>query len=415
MEALHTMFLDALHAALLGETVAWREPLEPGQWAALFHMAEEHHILPMIYEAAVPSEAGKQADRALLQPVKQGVIRSVTLQALRTQAFFALYDALCAEGLTPLVVKGVVCRELYPKPDHRMSADEDLLLPPEQLRACHRALTARGFRSEADEDETARAYETSFFSADGLTHIEVHSSLFPPESEAYGDLAALFQDAFAHAEVRPVAGHPLRTLSHTEHMLFLLCHAFKHFVHSGFGLRQVSDIALYANAHGDAIDWDAVMRTCRSVRAERFAAALFAIAQAHLTLDPVRACLPAAWASPDVDPGPMLQDLLSSGVYGSASMSRRHSSRITLSAVSTSKRGGREHAGVLKALFPSAADLEGRYPYLQKRPWLLPAAWAQRIAAYRRETAHGRSNNAADAVRIGRERTALLRAYDIIS
>lgn len=415
MDSLQKLFLDALHAALRGETVGWTEPLEPEQWTTLFHMAEQHHILPMIFEAAAPSAAGRQADPALLQPVKRGVIRSVTLQALRTQAFFELYDALCAEGLTPLVVKGVVCRELYPKPDHRMSADEDILLPPEQLRACHRALTARGFRSEADEDETARAYETSFFSADGLTHIEVHSSLFPPESEAYGNLAALFSDVFERAEVRPVAGHALRTLSHTDHMLFLLCHAFKHFVHSGFGLRQVSDIALYANAHGAAIDWDAVMRGCRAVRADRFAAALFAIAGAHLTLDPARACLPAAWAKPDVDPAPMLQDLLNSGVYGSASMSRRHSSRITLSAVSAARRGGRERAGVLKALFPSVTQLSERYPYLQKRPWLLPVAWAQRIAHYRRETAHaGGGNNAADAVRIGRERTALLREYGII-
>lgn len=288
MDSLQQLFLDALHAALRGESVDWREPMEPERWAALFRMAEEHHILPMIFEAVLRSEAGRQADRAVFLPVKQGVIRSVTLQALRTQAFFELYDALCAEGLTPLVVKGVVCRELYPNPDHRMSADEDILLPPEQLRACHRALIARGFRCDSDEEETARAYETSFFSADGLTHIEVHSSLFPPESEAYGNLAALFDDAFAHAEVRPVAGHPLRTLSHTDHILFLLCHAFKHFVHSGFGLRQVSDIALYANAHGAEIDWDAVVRGCRAVRAERFAAALFAIAKAHLTLDPAR-------------------------------------------------------------------------------------------------------------------------------
>lgn len=414
MEAVHTLFLDALHASLLGESVAWAEPLTAETWMALVELAQAHKVLPMIYEAFYASDAAKQVPHELLASAKRVVIRSVMGQTMRTDAFFKLYDALCAEGLTPLVVKGVVCRELYPKPDHRMSADEDILLPRGQLRQCHRVLLAAGLTTEADEDETATAYETSFFSPDLLQHIEVHSSLFPPESDAYGDLAALFAGAFERSVERPVAGHTLRTLSHTDHMLFLLCHAFKHFLHSGFGIRQVCDIALYANAHGGEIDWDYVVRASRSIRAERFAAALFAIGRAHLTLDPVRAQLPEIWASPDVDPEPLLEDLLSSGVYGSASMSRRHSSRITLSAVSAAKRGATERAGALKALFPSAEDLEGRYPYLRGRHWLVPVAWAQRIAHYRKELARGGNNSASDAVKIGKERTALLKKYGVI-
>ena len=414
MEPIHTLFLEALEAALKNETVDWQAPLPEEDWIALFQMAEQQRVLPMILEAVLRSEAGAQMPRAVLMPVKQGVIRSVTMQALRTDAFFSLYDELRAAQLTPVVVKGVVCRELYPNPDHRMSGDEDILLPRGQLRACHQALLAAGLTTEASEDETATEYETLFFSRDHLQHIEVHSSLFPPESDALGDLAALFDGTLDRAGDRPVAGHTLRTLSHTDHMLFLICHALKHFLHSGFGLRQVCDIALYANVHGGAIDWETVLRGCRAVRAEKFAAALFAIAAQYLTLDVKRAQLPEVWAAPDVNPAPMLADLLGSGIYGSASMSRRHSSRITLSAVSASKRGATERAGVLKAAFPSAQALEGRYPYLKTKKWLLPVAWAQRIAQYRRETAHARNNSAADAVRIGMERTALLKEYDII-
>lgn len=408
------MFLDALHAALLGETVTWTEPLTEETWVALVQLAQEQKVLPIIYEAVYASVAARGTDPQLLAPVKRTVIRSVMAQAMRTEAFFKLYDALCAEGLTPLVVKGVVCRELYPKPDHRMSADEDILLPQDQLRRCHHALLAAGLKAEGDEDQTATAYETSFYSPDLLQHIELHSSLFPPESHAYGDLAALFDGAFDQSVERPVAEHTLRTLSHTDHMLFLLCHAFKHFLHSGFGVRQVCDIAMYANAFGAEIDWTRVVGACRSIRADRFAAALFGIGKTYLTLEPDRARLPKDWAASDVDSMPLLEDLLCSGVYGGASMSRRHSSRITLSAVSAAKRGGREHAGALKALFPSAADLEKRYPYLQGRHWLLPVAWTQRIAHYRKEVSRGRNNSAADAVRIGRERTALLKEYGIL-
>ena len=414
METLHTLFLEALNAALRNASVTWTEPLEPEQWHALFSLADAHRTLPMVYQAVFRSEAGKRADPAVFAPYKRRVMHDVIVQTQRTQAFFALYDDLCAAGLTPIVVKGIVCRELYPNPDQRMSADEDLLLRRDQLRLCHRKLIEAGLMTELDEEAQEREYETSFFSERQPLHIEVHSSLFPPESDAYGNMAALFDSVFDRAEVRPVAGHALRTLSHTDHLLFLLCHAFKHFLHSGFGLRQVSDIALYANAYGEAVDWARVQQACREIRAERFAAALFAIAENYLTFDPDRAHYPASWRALAVDPEPLLNDLLGSGVYGSSSMSRRHSSRITLSAVSAARQGRVEHAGTLKALFPSAEALQGRYPYLEKRRWLLPVAWAQRIAHYRRETARTHNNSAADAVKIGRERTALLKEYDII-
>lgn len=414
MEQIDTLLLEALGAALRNDAVSWKEPMAQAQWSELFRLADVHRILPMVFEATYRSPAAQQTDPALLAPMKRRAMHDVMIQAQRTQAFFEVYDALCDAGLTPIVVKGVVCRTLYPNPDQRMSGDEDLLLPKDQLRACHRKLLELGFRTDGDEEATAQAYETTFVSTRAPLIIEVHSSLFPPEDGAYGSLAALFEGVFDRAAERSVSGHPLRTLCHTDHLLFLICHAFKHFLHSGFGLRQVCDIALYANRFGAAIDWAAVQNACRSVRAEKFAAGLFQIALQYLTFDPEAACFPAAWRDLEVRPEPLLEDLLSSGVYGGASMSRRHSSRITLSAVTAARKGGKGRAGVRKALFPSAEALQRRYPYLEKHPWMLPLAWTQRIAAYRKETAHAENNNAADAVKIGHERTALLREYDII-
>lgn len=414
MEQIQAMLLEALSAALQNEAVQWTQPLAPERWLELFRLADAHRVMPMIYQAVYSCPAAQQEPADLLAPFKRRAMHDVIVQTQRTQAFFEVYDALCAAGITPVVVKGIVCRELYPNPDQRMSGDEDLLLPRSQLRSCHRKLLELGFQTDGDEDATAQAYETTFRSTRAPLVIEVHSSLFPPEDGAYGNLAALFDTVFDRAEERLVGGHTLRTLSHTDHLLFLICHAFKHFLHSGFGLRQVCDIALYANSCGTEIDWEAVQQACRSVRAERFAAGLFQIAEQHLTFDPVRARFPAAWQSLNVRAEPLLEDLLCSGVYGNASMSRRHSSRITLSAVAAARKGSTERAGVLKALFPPVDVLRRRFPYLEKKPWLLPLAWLQRIAVYQKETAHAKDNSASDAVKIGHERTALLKEYDII-
>ena len=203
-------------------------------------------------------------------------------------------------------------------------------------------------------------------------------------------------------------------MNHTDHLFYLLCHSFKHFLHSGFGIRQVCDIVLYANAYGSQIDWLRILEQCKAIHGERFAAALFRIGSRYLTFDPVKACYPQQWQEIQVDELPMLEDLLDSGVYGSANRSRLHSSTITLNAVSAQKKGKKAGNHLLKTIFPSAKALSGRYRYLERKPFLLPVAWADRILHYRKETANTPGNTAAESVKIGNQRIELMKQYGVI-
>lgn len=76
---------------------------------------------------------------------------------------------------------------------------------------------------------------------------------------------------------------------------------------------------------------------------------------------------------------------------------------------------GRPENGLLKTVFPPARQLAGRYPYLKEKPYLLPVAWINRILKYGKETAGGSAdNNAAQSIKIGNGRVALLKEYGII-
>lgn len=414
MEEIRDYFLQALKAALENRQVSWEQELENGEWESLFRLADMHHILPMIYEAVYACPAAAKAG-ALLLPYKRRTLQTVTLQAINTGDFLCLFPALRRAGVTPLVVKGLICRELYPNPDCRISSDEDLLIPPEQFPLCHEALLDFGMTLTEPEQDTAAAHEVSYDKKGGLLHIELHKSLFPPESEAYGELNRFFEEAFDRAIRQQIQGTDVLTMGYTDHLFYLICHAFKHFLHSGFGIRQVCDICLFANAHGREIDWQQVLENCRQIRADKFAAALFQIGEKYLTFDPEAACYPPAWQELEVDEEPMLQELLDSGVYGAGTMSRKHSSNITLNAVAADRQGKKAGSGLMGSVFPSAEKLSGRYPYLKKKPYLLPVAWIDRIVKYGQETAASSGdNNAADSLRIGNERVELLRQYGII-
>ena len=408
------MFLQAIKASLNNVSVDWTENLEQQEWAELFYMAEQHHVLPMFFEAVYNSPAAKQMDPQLFLGIKRKTVQMVTLQTMKTSEFLQLYQALKGAGVTACVVKGIICRALYPKPDYRMSGDEDLLISPEQFDLCHSALTDFGMQPSDPGKDIFADYEISYKKPGSPIYIELHKSLFPPDSEAYGELGRYFENAMDSLIEISIQGCDISTLEPTDHLFYLICHAFKHFLHSGFGIRQVCDIALFANRYGESIDWGRVLTGCREIHAELFAAAIFRIGEKYLGVVQEKTWYPQEWQKIQINEVPMLVDLLDSGIYGYSSMSRRHSSNMTLSAVSAQKRGKRNTNGVMETLFPSAQALEGRFIYLRRHPYLLPVAWIDRILRYRRELQRLSNNDAAESIKIGNQRTELLKMYGII-
>lgn len=403
------LFLAILQAALRNASPLIEGEITITEWQTLLRMASIHNVLPLFYEAVYALPALAEQDE-LLTATKQQVRQQIIMQAIRTEEFLALNDRLQHAGAKPLVVKGIICRNLYPRPDHRPSSDEDVLIPPEQFSICHPVLTEFGMTT----GELFDAYELPYRKENSPLLIELHKSLFPPDSDAYGDLNRFFEDARERAIAMEIQGHTVYTLNHTDHLFYLICHAFKHFLHSGFGIRQVCDIVLYANAYGSQVDWERVLENCKAIRGEKFAAAIFLIGQKYLIFEPEAAAYSPAWREIQVDEMPMLEDLLTAGLYGGSSMSRKHSSNITLDAVTAQKTGKKTKNALVASLFPPRAKLEGRYPYLKKHRYLLPVAWCSRLWTYGKETKNSRDNTASDALKIGNERVELMKLYGIL-
>lgn len=411
----NALLLAALRAHLAAVPLeAETGPVSPEEWLCLFRLAQEHHVLPMVYETVRTLPAFQESGQALIPGIRREVFQAVAAQTQRTQQFLAVCQGLRAAGVKAVVVKGIHCRALYPMPDHRVSMDEDVLVAPEQYEACHQALTGLGLTPANPEEDREAAFEVTYVNASRTLCLEIHKSLFSDESQAYGTLNRFFDGAMDRAAELEVQGQPVWSLCPHDHLLYLICHAFKHFLHGGFGIRQVCDIGLCAQRYGDQVDWSRLYDQCREERMEQFAAALFAIGEQQLGL---RLTLPAQWQAlcREVNPGPMLADLLSGGVYGGADMSRKHSSNITLSAVSDQKAGKTGKGSLLRTVFLPRSAMAGNYPYLNRWPVLLPVAWGQRIFHYLRENRNQSvSGAAAESIRLGRERVELLRQYGIL-
>ena len=407
MERYEQQLMEALRAFLRREPacVLLRESEE---WAQFWALTAQQKVLPMAADALAPGLGAGSGDSAFAA-VRKTAVQTMAMQLHRSSVFLEVYRKLLEKGTHPLVVKGILCRELYPKPDLRISADEDLLVSEEELPAVLAVLRKAGMTAADPDAEQVLACRDS---RTGL-YLELHRTLFPASSEVYGGLNRFFDDAFANAVQVPLEGRVVWSLCPEEHLLYLILHSFKHFLHSGFGIRQVCDICLFTHRYGEEVDWPRLAQRLEQARAEVFAANLLAIGRKYLGFSAYPEAVERWMAGfgEKLDCEDLLADLLASGIYGSSSLSRQHSSLITLNAVKDGA-GGRGAHRVLRTMFPARKDLLRAYPYLERYPWLLPAAWVQRLGRY--QSQNGGAESAKESLSIGTQRVELLKKYQVI-
>ena len=205
MESVEKLFLEALRASLQKKTVDWDYTISTEQWHSLFQLASLHHVLPMIYESTVHSPAARKADQHHFMTVRKQAIQTIMIQTMKTNAFLHLLSELVAAGVTPLVVKGIICRELYPNPDYRISGDEDILIPEEQADLCHRAMLDCGMYLYDPEQDMSK-FEISYRQKGSHLHIELHKQLFLPHSDVYGEFNRYFEHVHTKTITQTIQG-----------------------------------------------------------------------------------------------------------------------------------------------------------------------------------------------------------------
>ena len=392
-----TQFITIIKAAISGGNC----PTANVNWPDTFALAKEQKLLPILFETVRKTPAAEE-NAALFVAIKQQVIGQVLSQTMRSAEFSELYRKLRAAGLHPIVVKGQLCSRLYPLKDYRLSGDDDLYITEDEFFNCHKTLLANGLVTDTPAEDLQMADEVSYTKKGSSLYIELHRHLFDSSEDAHDELNHFF------AEIHPTEIDGYLAMPPHQHLLYLILHAYKHFVRSGVGLRQFCDIGLWAREYHDQIDWSLLYDQCSSVHAMTFAAAAFAVAHRYLG---IIFELPAPWDT-DIDVEPMLHDTLCGGVYGSNDYTRLHSSTVTLNAVKSSREG--KKSSVLSSVFPNRNYMAHQYAYVKKCPLLLPVAWAQRLVRYAFEKHSGSHNSAAGSVRLARERIELMKLYEII-
>ena len=366
-------------------------PSDLSAWKEILHLCRIHAIVPMAYDALSRAENKNELDNGFLHTFRQEAISKIAVQTARTEEFARVYSLLEQNGISPTVLKGMALRLLYPKSDCRVSSDEDIFIPSEELAVLKRVLENEGYESGFISENGTVIH---FMHRDTLLQLEVHTKLFETQAKA-GDYAFLFE-----RQLKTSKRGGYTVLEETDQLLYLICHAAKHFAMSGFGIRQICDIIIFTQKYYDTIDFDLLLAETERAQLHIFTASLMKIGEEYFEMIKV----PEVFEKFARESEPLLCDVFEGGVFGHSSEERRQSARVTMNTVS-----GNDKAPVLGTLFPPLADMAVLYPELNTRPYLLAWYWGVRLI----KRGAMRLISAGKSVSIGKKRSELLKGYGL--
>lgn len=384
-------------------------------WKRVFDYANSQHLLPVIVNEA--SKIANVKNEEYFKRYNDISLMTVLGQAKRTEYFLQIYKKFIENGIHPIVMKGIICRKIYQKyANHRASSDEDILIKKENFNAVKSILEENGYVCEKS-DITVRQLEEIqevTFRNDVLgLSIEVHVNAIGHENAIRDTMNKYFEDAFVTGIVEEFTNSKRElvevfTMNDTDHFLFLVLHAFKHFTFYGFGLRQCMDILLFQEKKGKNIDWELIKKSLTEVGAVHFFADIQWIGNTYLGFE-----------NPLMDsincPQDLLEDLLLNGIFGNETQAQRTAEGLTSAVVSVETEKTHLLKRWIYTIFPQKERMLYLHPELVEKPWLLPICWIKRLFRLLLHNKDSEGKLLSESIKISNRRVALLRKYKVVS
>lgn len=396
---------------LLGNAVNKSDaPLtEPVDWGQILSSARFHKVLPIVLEEA-PQYPECVKYLTYNEYLSQATLSTVE-QAQKTALFLELYKTFIAEGVRPIVLKGIVCRLLYGELcDHRSSGDEDILISFADYEKVNKVLTDAGYKADFENitiEQAATFREVLYTKSDCPLRIELHFNAIGHENDWLSQMNDMFRIEKLDCREVLIDGVEITTLSHTEHFLFLICHALKHFAFCGLGIRQILDILLYASTYGDELDKAYITSRLKEFDALGICSDFFHLGNRYIgfnfELDAEPICVEE-----------LIDDIGESGIYGNKSSARRTSSQLVTSAMSNRGKKQSRAKLLMDTIFVDRRRLVNNYPELQEKPHLVLKAQYKRAVKYFKLKKERGANLTQEGIALSKKRIELFKKYELL-
>ncbi len=311
----------------------------------IFEMCDKHDIAQIVAPALKKCGAVLEPELAKrLDDKMYSAVFRAEQQAFETER---IMDALSKAEIPFIMLKGAVLRKLYPENWLRTSSDIDILVKPEEHdKAADMIIGELGYTLDS-----RTAHDVALMSAGGVC-VELHFDLV--EKERFPKASTILQRVWEFA--RPSAENEFMYRLSDEFIYFYhTVHTAKHIFNGGCGIRPLVDLYLLERAEHDKGHRDELLKEGCLLR--------FA--------DVSRELVNAWFCGGDYsDILCALENyILEGGVYGT----------LENNVVANRRKYASRMSYYFHRLFLPKRQMQARYPYLQKFPWLMPVGYVQRV------------------------------------
>ncbi len=348
MDLTEVTVLSLTRAGLLGEKCS----IDPQtDWSKLFSISYRQGIINIIYRALKLSDADIPSDYLRLFQAK--ALKNLRTDYQQRAELKILFQSFEEEGIRYLPIKGILIKNLYPRPELRWMSDADIIIDKSVMDQIVSVMEKLGY-SYKNESLHEQTWEKCGF------QVEIHTSALSRTYSFYNDY---FSDPFLIAEHE---GGMCYHFSGDDMLLYSVCHLAKHYLNDFGNLRNVID--LYYLLQEPGIDQEHVERVLKEWRLEEFF---------HILRETVD-----DWFS-GTEMGEKSLLLLGHVLKNTEENSERQIFARRLARYN--ERGSRRSRGLkfryfLTSLFPTLQEMRLVYPVLKNLPFLLPFFWIWRIA-----------------------------------
>lgn len=202
-------------------------------WDKIIEECNAHSIDGLLYPAL--KNSGDNIDNKIINKLKKITLISAIQQSKHIKDTEEILKLFNENNISVIVLKGLVIRYYYPKPDLRTMCDSDIIIHKEDLPKVRKLLLNEGFREEEDAGHHIAFLKHGF-------NLEVHWTL---ANETFRNGQKCFQE-YIWNDARKIKVGRIDTLalSLEDQALHFCAHMASHMAISGFGVRQLADLVL---------------------------------------------------------------------------------------------------------------------------------------------------------------------------
>ena len=250
MSVTEAQYFALLRSALWDTPVAIEEEVD---WDAVMQLAKHHTTNVLLSGVASQITGNNRPSDSMLGEMQSAMRLNLMNQLQLRRILTSAVKLLQGHDIEPVLLKGFSLAMLYPNPSLRQFGDIDLYVGLENFhKACKLLCTLPGGYNWREEEDSGRHYNIEF----GHYPMEVHRVSADLKGHKEKSVYESIERNGLFEEPQRVDFESLQLLIPSKEFMvfYTFFHAWNHFLTTGVGWRQISDLAVTLHAYQGQLD-----------------------------------------------------------------------------------------------------------------------------------------------------------------